>query len=150
LKKETQSKQIGVHIPDSKVWDSFLEYIKSKHGKIYGVAGIELQNALIKYLENPETVDVAELTEKYEKELKNLRTRLKEESNSYNKLRNKHDHLQERFIKSQAELNVLEREVSWLRVAVAKVQKMSLFERLLNRLPDEIKELEEGKDEKID
>ena len=147
MKTEIQSKQIGVHIPDSRIWDSFLEYVKSKHGKVYGVAGIELQNALIKYLENPETIDVTELVKKYEKELNDLRDKLEEKSNNYNKLRNKHDHLQERFIKSQAELNVLEREVSWLRVAVAKVQKMSLFERLMNRLPDEIKELEVGKDE---
>jgi chromosome segregation ATPase len=64
--------------------------------------------------------------------------------NQHDKLRNKHDHLQERFNKSQKELNLLEKETRVLHVAVAKVQKMSLFERLLNRLPQEVKQLNKG------
>ena len=63
------------------------------------------------------------------------------------KLRNKFDHLQERFIKGQKELNVLERENSDLRVVVAKIEKMSFFERVLNRLPSEVKQLKSGKED---
>lgn len=75
---------------------------------------------------------------------KGLKEELTQKINQYDKLRNRYDHIQERFIKNQRELNTLERENSKLRVVVAKVQKLSLFERLLNRLPDEVKQLEAG------
>ena len=140
---EKRSKQIGARIPDSQVWDSFLGYVKNKHGKVYGVAGIELQNALLNYLKNPEILN----TKEFEKKIEKLQEKLNKKKEEYNKIRNNYDHIQARFNKSQSELNILERENSQLRVAVAKVQKMSLFERLMNRLPDEIKELEVGKDE---
>lgn len=45
--------------------------------------------------------------------------------NRYDKLRNNFDHLQVRFNKSQLDVNVLEREVSGLRVVLAKVEKLS-------------------------
>ena len=54
---------------------------------------------------------------------------------------NNYDHLQERLNKSQRELNMLERENSDLRVVVAKIEKMSFLERVLNRLPSEMKQL---------
>jgi DNA repair ATPase RecN len=66
------------------------------------------------------------------------------------KLRNKHDHLQERFNKSQGELNVLERENSQLRVVVAKIEKLSFFERVFNRLPSEVKQLTTNKVDDIE
>lgn len=61
--------------------------------------------------------------------------------NRNDKLCNNYDHLQARFNKSQNELNTLERENSDLRVIVAKIQKMSFFERILNRLPSEVKQI---------
>ena len=61
--------------------------------------------------------------------------------NSNDKLRNNYDHLQARFNKSQKELNSLERNIIDLRVIVAKIQKMSFLERVLNRLPSEVKQL---------
>jgi len=39
---------------------------------------------------------------------------------------------------------MLEMEVSSLRAAVVKVQKMSLLECVLNRLPEEVKQLNSG------
>ena len=65
----------------------------------------------------------------------------------YRKVRNKYEHLQERFSKSQKDLNDLERGESSLKVAIAKLQKLNLLERILNRLPEEIKQLTEGKEE---
>jgi chromosome segregation ATPase len=67
-----------------------------------------------------------------------------ETRSKYDKLRNRFDHLQARFNKCQGDLNVLEREVSVLRVVLAKVEKLSLWERVLNRLPVEVKQLSSG------
>lgn len=59
---------------------------------------------------------------------------------------NKYDHLQARFNKCQEEQNKLEREVSYVRLLMMQIKKRSLFERVLNRLPEGLKELEEGKE----
>jgi chromosome segregation ATPase len=64
--------------------------------------------------------------------------------NSYDRMRNSKDHLQERFNKSQEEIIVLERELSRYRVAINKIQSLSLFNRLFNRVPDDIKKLNVG------
>lgn len=141
LMEKSQSKEIRVKLSDSSVWMSFLEYIEDKHGKTYGVVGIELQNALIHYLKCPEEVDIKQLVNTHEYELKKLQDLLNQKTNEHDKLRNRHDHLQERFIKGQKDLNVLERENSQLRVVVAKIEKMSFFERVLKRLPEEVKQL---------
>jgi chromosome segregation ATPase len=211
-------KYIKTKIPDSSVWDSFLEHIKDTYGKTYGFIGMELQNALIHYIENPQKSDINEIKGKYQGKIEKLKNkintieqrhskelqkandtisnlkkthdnevkklkqkitvaealnkqteRIKERNHDlekdiealkrekeyfqglqeknenlqvqHDKLRNKHDHLQERFNKSQKELIILEREVTQLRVVVAKIEKMSLWERLINRLPSEVKEL---------
>ena len=132
-------KQISTRIPDSSVWDSFLEYVEDKHGKTHGVLGLELQNILVQYLKCPKE-DIKSL--KMENDhLKGLEEKYDKLQGRYDKLRNKFDHLQERFIKGQKDLNVLERENSDLRVVVAKIEKMSFFERVLNRLPSEVKQL---------
>ena len=146
-------KEIRAHIPDVMVWNSFLEHIKSVHGKTYGHIGMEVQNALKQYVENYDQVGV----QKYESEinalkmendhLKGLEGKYDQLYGDYRKLRNNYDHLQARFIKGQKELNVLERENSDLRVVVAKIEKMSFFERVLNRLPSEVKQLKSGKED---
>jgi hypothetical protein len=61
-------------------------------------------------------------------------------------LRNKFDHLQARFNKCQEEQNKLEREISYVRLLMLQMKKRSLFERVLNRIPEGLKELEEGKE----
>lgn len=186
-------KQIVTRIPDSSVWVSFLEYVEKKHGKTHGVIGLELQNALLKFLDGSESIDIEALIEKHHDEVLKLQNKLsrqdkvikvqrndivefngvvkslREENialvsevkvlrkaqedynglhNEYlklqnvnDRLRNNYDHLQARFNKSQNDLNGLEREISDLRVVVAKIQKMSFFERVLNRLPSEVKQL---------
>jgi bisphosphoglycerate-dependent phosphoglycerate mutase len=150
---ERAEKQIMTKIPDGTVWDSFLEHIQSVHGKTYGHIGMEVQNALKQYVENYDQV----IIQKYESEINALKTENEHLKGSqekydqlfddYRKLRNKYDHLQERFNKSQNELNLSERENSQLRVVVAKIEKLSLWERLLNRLPSEMKQLKSGKEE---
>jgi chromosome segregation ATPase len=194
---EKQGKHVGARIPDPSVWEYFLSHVQEKHGKIYGVTGLELQNALKFYLKNPEGTDIHTLQSKIDdlerdhantvdklnqkmeeidklnndaKKMQNIKIELineiksiKEENkrfkkyrsklddktgkydkllNQYDKLRNKLDHLQERFNKSQDEVNSLQRETSQLKIVMTKVQGMSLFDRLFNRLPEEIKEIE--------
>lgn len=194
-------KQIVTRIPDSSVWVSFLEYIENKHGKTHGVIGLELQNALIRFLEEPESVDVEKIREQHQNDVLNLQNKLfkqdkiikvqksdlvefkkvvkelnKENTilltetkvlhkaqDAYNelhkeylklqnrkdKLRNNYDHLQARLNKSQKELNMLERETRKLHVVIAKIEKLSFFERVLNRLPEELKQLTSGEDDCI-
>jgi predicted nuclease with TOPRIM domain len=158
-------KTIRVVFPDGKVWDSFLGHIKSVYGKTYGYIGFEVQNALIQYIKAYHEPSIAELKDGYEKELQELEKSyineikpLKIENyhlrefkgtydslfQDYQQLRNNYDHLQARFNKSQEDLNNLEREISQLRVVVAKIEKLSFLERLFNRLPNEIKQLKEG------
>ena len=62
--------------------------------------------------------------------------------NDMDRLRNKHDHLQERLNKSQEEIIHLERELTDYRLAISKVQNLGFMDRLLNKLPDEVKRLE--------
>ena len=164
---KSKLKEIRVYVPDGKTWDSFLEHIKNVHGKVHGYIGFEVQNALIQYMEGYHEPSIAELRDKYEKELQELqRSHLKEVKSlksendhlrdlqgtydslfhNHEKLRNNYDHLQARFNKSQEELNTLERENSQLRVVVAKIEKLSFFERLFNRLPSEIKQLTTDKE----
>ena len=147
IMEKSQSKEIRVKLSDSLIWMSFLDYIQHKHGKTYGVIGIELQNALIQYLKLPEGVDIDELVNKHEYELERLQNLLNRKTEEHDKLRNRYDHLQERFNKSQNELNISERENSQLRVVVAKIEKLSLWERVLNRLPSEVKQLTTEKED---
>lgn len=138
-------KQIATRIPDSSVWDSFLEHVEQKHGKTHGVLGLELQNILVQYLECPkEDIEALKMENDH---LKGLEGKYDQLQGRHDKLRSRYDHLQERLNKSQRELNMLERENSDLRVVVAKIEKMSFFERVLNRLPSEVKELKSGKED---
>ena len=150
-----EEKKIIAVIPDGKVWDYFLSHIKEVYGKTYGYIGSEVQNALKQYVENYQKDDIKDVEEKYQREIQELENKhLKEIQDTHNqlyqdydKLRNKFDHLQERFIKGQKDLNVLERENSDLRVVVAKIEKMSFLERVLNRLPSEVKQLKSDKED---
>lgn len=136
------------------MWDFFLDHIKSVHGKIYGLIGVEVQNALQQYITNHKQPSIQEYETRIQtlemenEQLKNLKKSLDKKTaqydqlqNRFDKLRNKFDHLQERFNKSQKELVISERENSNLRVTVAKIEKLSFWERLLNRLPEEVKQL---------
>lgn len=67
-------------------------------------------------------------------------------TNQLDVLRNRYDHLQVRFNKCQEEQNKLEREVSYLRLLMMQIKKRNFFERVLNRLPEGLKQLEEGKE----
>jgi chemotaxis protein histidine kinase CheA len=151
-------KKIIAIIPDSAIWDSFLNHIKGVYGKTYGHIGMEVQNALKMYVESYQKDNIKDIEEKYQrkiqelesKHLKDIQNTHKEFHNDYSKLRNRYDHLQERFNKSQKDLNVLERETRKLHVVIAKIEKMSFMERILNRLPEEVKQLKSGKEKKIE
>lgn len=61
-------------------------------------------------------------------------------------LRNRYDHLQARFNKCQEEQNKLEREISYLRLLMMEIKKRNIFARILNHLPEGLKQLEEGRE----
>ena len=126
------------------------DHLKVEQAQKHEIGKLKQRITVAKSL-NTQTEKLKEIIQKQEKDIRNLKEEkeylqgLQEKNdqlqNQHDKLRNKHDHLQERFNKSQNELNLLERENSDLRVVVAKVGKMSLWERVLNRLPGEVKEL---------
>jgi len=62
--------------------------------------------------------------------------------NDMDRLRNKHDFVQERLNKSQEEIIKLERELTNYRLIVSKIRNLSFMDRVLNKLPDEVKQLE--------
>ena len=66
--------------------------------------------------------------------------------NELDVLRNRYDHLQARFNKCQEEQNKLEREISYLRLLMMQIKKRNIFARVLNRLPEGLKQLEEGRE----
>lgn len=113
---------------------------------------IKLRNDTIRDL-NKEVDDYKAKIEELEKlntEIANYKEKLEETQDKYytllndhDKLRNSKDHLQERFNKSQEEVIKLERELNSYRIAMTKVQALSFMDRLLNRLPEEIKQLPE-------
>lgn len=84
---------------------------------------------------------MAEMQNKYDKLLKDMQEKYDKSLNDNDKLRNTKDHLQERFNKSQEEVIKLERELNSYRIAITKVQSLNFMDRLLNRLPEEIKQL---------
>lgn len=64
------------------------------------------------------------------------------------KIKNKREHAQERLNKTQDELNDTLKRLEKYSYAIGQVQNMSFIDRLLNRLPEEIKQLKAGGEEK--
>ena len=63
------------------------------------------------------------------------------------KIKNKREHAQERLNKTQDELNDTLKRLEKYSFAIGQVQNMSFLDRLFNRLPEQVKELQPGKDE---
>lgn len=74
-------------------------------------------------------------------ELKEYKNKYEAILNDMDRLRASKDHLQERYNKSQDEVIQLEKELSKFRIAITKVQSLSFMDRIFNRLPDDVKEL---------
>ena len=62
--------------------------------------------------------------------------------NDIDRLRNKYNFIQERLNKSQEEVIKLERELTSYRLVVSQIRNLSFMDRVLNKLPDEVKQLE--------
>jgi len=56
MKNENGCKSIGLRLDrqDLKTWEEFKKYVESKHGKLYGVLGKELGEAMRLYLKKQE------------------------------------------------------------------------------------------------
>lgn len=63
------------------------------------------------------------------------------------KIKNKREHAQERLNKTQDELNDTLKRLERYSFAIGQVKNMSFIDRLFNRLPTEIRELQPGRDE---
>ena len=66
--------------------------------------------------------------------LEEFKTKYERLLNEHDKLRNSKDHLQERFNKSQDEVIQLQKMIN-------RLTNLTLFDRLFNRIPEDIKEL---------
>ena len=62
------------------------------------------------------------------------------------KIKNKREHAQERLNKTQDELNNTLKRLEKYSYAIGQVQNMSFLDRLYNRLPEQIKELQSGEE----
>jgi hypothetical protein len=102
-KDNGRNREIRVNLPTYATWDLFLDYIPTKHGKTYGMIGMELEKAITQYLEYPDAVNVYEMENIHKEEIEKLKASLNTQINQEDRLRNKYDHLQERFNKSQNE-----------------------------------------------
>lgn len=49
------SKVVRIRLPNPEVWQKFIQFIEKKHGKVWGLIGFELQNAILNYMETHDT-----------------------------------------------------------------------------------------------
>ena len=84
------------------------------------------------------------LEEKYRQQVDETNKQVQENT----KIKNKREHAQERLNKTQDELNDTLKRLEKYSFAIGQVQSMSFIDRLLNRLPEEIKELSAGTEDK--
>lgn len=89
--------------------------------------------------------DNKRLEENYFKQVEETNRQIKE----YNKVKNKREHAQERLNKTQDELNDTLKRLEKYSFAIGQVKNMSFLDRLFNRLPEEIKTLQPGKNEEV-
>ena len=84
-----------------------------------------------------------ELESKYIEQVEETNRQVKENT----KIKNKREHAQERLNKTQDELNDTLKRLEKYSFAIGQVKNMGFIDRLFNRLPAEIKELQPGKEE---
>lgn len=77
--------------------------------------------------------------------IENIQEELTKQQKDTRTARNDYKHSQEVLNKLQTEYNQLQKENKKYIYCIAQIQKMSLLERLLNKYPEEIKELNEKK-----
>lgn len=65
------------------------------------------------------------------------------------KIKNKREHAQERLNKTQDELNDTLKRLEKYSFAIGQVQNMSFIDRLFNRLPEQVRELQPGKKDEV-
>lgn len=97
---------------------------------------INLYKAKVKELENL-AIEIKE----YKEKMNQIQQKYDILLNKHDKLRTSKDHLQERFNKCQNEQIKLERENKAYLVAITKIQSLNFIRRLLNRIPEDIKQL---------
>lgn len=95
--------------------------------------------------ENEELLDENKrFEEKYFEQVEQTNRLVKENT----KIKNKREHAQERLNKTQDELNDTLKRLEKYSFAIGQIKNMSFIDRIFNRLPEEIKELQPGIDEK--
>jgi chromosome segregation ATPase len=94
-------------------------------------------------LTKKELKDLLDESNEFKRIINSLNHENSQYKNQLDLLRNKYDHLQVRFNKCQEEQNKLERE---MRLLIMETKKKNFFDRVLNRLPENLKELKEGRE----
>lgn len=84
------------------------------------------------------------LEEKYIEQVETTNKQVQENT----KIKNKREHAQERLNKTQDELNETLKRLEKYSYAIGQVQHMNIIDRILNRLPQQVKELQAATYEK--
>ena len=85
-----------------------------------------------------------EVEEKYIEQVETTNKQVQENT----KIKNKREHAQERLNKTQDELNETLKRLEKYSYAIGQVQHMNIIDRILNRLPQQVKELQAATYEK--
>lgn len=93
----------------------------------------EHQNT-IKDLTNKHETTIKQVTNEHDNLIKDLQDKLTSKDNKYN-------HLEERNNKLQDDYNDLQKTINKVSYAIGNLNSMSLFDRILKKYPEEIKEL---------
>ena len=164
---EGKGKQVSARIKDSKVWDRFIEYVNNKHGKVFGFTGLELEKALIYYLENPEgAASLHNIEKKHDKtinqmqdeinklnhelkDLQDLKSKYEKLLNDYDKLGADRNYWNALYTQSLEKLNDLQNDLHIYENGIVKIDsnystskllldKMSLLDRIRRRYPESL------------
>ena len=129
--ENSDSKKIKIELDSFKTKNKELEALKSDHkSKIL---------TLQKQIENQDL----EL-QKYSTQIEDLQTNFNDLQVRYDKRQNKNDALSERLNKSLKRESELERELRKYTAAMIKIESRGFMDRMLNRIPEDVKQLTAG------
>jgi len=171
-----KGKQVSARIKNPETWDRFIEYVNNKHGKVFGFTGLELEKALIYYLENPEGAaslhdieiehdkTISELQDKINnlnqqiEDLQDMKSKYDNLLNEHDKLRSKKDHYQSLHTQALKKINQLQNELHTYENGIVKIDtnysasitllnKMGLMDRIRRRYPENLENITQNLNE---
>lgn len=128
---EEEIKQLKL---ENKSMNEKIEFLEKNSSKL------EEENSNQKKTINELRNENKNLEEKYISQVEETNKQVQENT----KIKNKREHAQERLNKTQDELNDTLKRLEKYSFAIGQVQNMSFIDRVFNRLPEQIKELQPG------